>query len=33
MTWTAANGPISAVDRNGNGRIDVADAVRLFDHR
>jgi len=30
MTWIAANEPIAAFDLNGNGRIDFADIVALF---
>ena len=30
MDWIAANEPVPAFDYNGNGRIDVADVVWLF---
>ena len=30
MTWIAANEPVAAFDYNGNGRIDFADVVWLF---
>jgi hypothetical protein len=30
MSWIAANEPIAAFDLNGNGRIDFADIVALF---
>jgi len=32
MTWITANEPVAALDYNGNGRIDFADVVWLFDH-
>jgi PKD repeat protein len=32
MTWIAANEPLSAFDYNGNGRIDFAGVVWLFNH-
>ena len=32
MTWIAANEPVSAFDYNGNGRIDFADVVWLFNN-
>ncbi len=32
MAWIAANEPIAAFDYNGNGRIDFADVVWLFNH-
>ena len=32
MDWIAANEPVTAFDYNGNGRIDFADVVWLFDH-
>ncbi len=32
MTWIPANEPLSAFDFNGNGRIDFADVVWLFNH-
>ena len=30
MSWIAVNEPVSTFDYNGNGRIDFADVVRLF---
>jgi hypothetical protein len=30
MAWIAANEPVSLFDLNGNGRIDFADIVALF---
>ncbi len=32
MTWIAANEPVSAFDYTGNGHIDFADIVWLFNH-
>jgi hypothetical protein len=32
MSWISANEPVSAFDYNGNGRIDFADVVWLFNH-
>jgi PKD repeat protein len=32
MTWISANEPVVAFDYNGNGRIDFADVVWLFNH-
>jgi hypothetical protein len=32
MTRVAANEPTPAFDRNGNGWVDFADVVRLFNH-
>jgi hypothetical protein len=30
MTWISVNEPVSALDLNGNDRIDFADIVALF---
>jgi len=30
MAWITANEPVPAFDYNGNGRIDFADVVRLY---
>ncbi len=30
LNWIAANEPVSAFDYNGNGRVDFADLVELF---
>jgi PKD repeat protein len=32
MEWIAANEPVSGFDCNGNGRVDFADVVWLFNH-
>ena len=32
MAWIAANEPVEAFDYNGNGRIDFAEIVWLFNH-
>jgi PKD repeat protein len=32
MTWIAANEPVALFDYNGNGRIDFADVVGLFNN-
>ena len=32
MTWISANEPTALFDYNGNGRIDFADVVWLFNH-